>query len=122
MAKIGLMVIVTAVAWFVLGAVLGVVGVVMTSHIPFAGLGMFLAVLGAVIHSALLVLNLRPKWWKVGVALAFILSTFSIVGGMLADNRFPLVFMLFFFVYYFTFGSLLYVFIQKCIVIPLLKQ
>jgi len=125
MARTGLTAIaaITAVvAWFFLGGVLGVAGVLLTSHIPFAGLGMLLALLGATFHIALIVLNIRPAWWKAGFVLAIVLSSISIIGGTLAGDRLPIIFMLFFLGYYFVFGSLLFVIIQNFFVTPLLDE
>jgi hypothetical protein len=106
----------TIIAWLILGGLLGVAGVLLSSFIPFFGLGIFLALLGALLHSALIFKHISPAWWKVGLALAVVLSAFSIVLGTLAGNRFPPIFMLFFVGYYFVFGSIIYVIINNGII------
>ncbi len=122
MFRVGLAAFITLVIWLFLGGVLGVVGMLLTSHIPFVGLGILLAVFGGLAHIVLIVSNQRPKWWKVSLMLAVVLSLFSIVAGTLAGNRFPLTFLLFLFIYYFLFGTLIFIFIQKFIVISMLEK
>ena len=113
---IGISVVAAAVAWLVLGGLLGFAGFAFTSFIPFIGLGLFLAALGALLHSVFVVLCMAPAWWKVGMGLSVVLSSFSIVSGTLTGDRFPIAFMLFFVGYYFIFGSLFYFLIQRSIV------
>lgn len=122
MARVGLVAFITLVIWLFLGGLLGVAGILLTSHIPFVGLGVLLAVVGGLAHIVLIVSNQKPEWWKVSLMLAVVLSLFSIVSGTLAGNRFPLTFLLFLFSYYFLFGALIYIFIQKYIVISMLKN
>ena len=122
MARVVLAAFVALVVWLFLGGVLGVAGMLLTSHIPFAGLGIFLAVFGGVVHFVLVISNQQPKWWKVGLVLAVILSLVSIVGGTLAGDRFSLAFMFFLFSYYFLFGSLIFIFIQKYFVMAMLEK
>ena len=109
-------IIAAVIAWVILRGLLGFAGVALTSFIPLVGLGVFLALLGALLHIVLIILNIRPVWWKVGIGLTVFLSSFSIISGTLAGDRFPISFMSFFVGYYFVFGSLFYSFIQKCVV------
>jgi len=111
-----LSIIASILAWVILGGLLGLAGMALTSFIPFVGLGVFLALFGALLHSVLIILNIRPVWWKVGVGFAIVLSSLSIMLGTLSGNRFPISFMLFFVGYYFLFSSLFYCLIQKYIV------
>lgn len=122
MARVGLAAFVVLVTWLFLGGLLGVAGMLLTSHIPFVGLGIVLAVFGGLVHIVLIVVSQEPKWWKVGLVLAISLSLVSILAGTLAGNRFPLAFMFFLFSYYFLFGSLLFTFIQKYFVIAMLEK
>ena len=104
------------ISWSILGALLGFAGMALTSFIPFFGLGVFLAALGALLHVVFIIFNVRPASWKVGLGLSIVLSSFSIISGTLAGDRFPITFMLFFISYYFVFGALLYSLIQVCVV------
>jgi len=122
MTRVWLTAFAVLIAWILLGGALGIAGFLLTSHIPFAGLGIFLSMLGGITHFVLVVFSQRTQWWKVGVWLSVMLSLFSILGGTLAGNRFPLVFILFFLSYYFVFGSLIYFLIQKFFVPAILEK
>lgn len=113
MARVGMVAFIALVVWLFLGGVLGIAGLLLTSLIPFAGLGILLGVLGGLAHIVMIISKRQPKWWKVSLVLSVILSLFSIVSGTLTGNRFPFGFMIFLFSYYWVFGSLIYIVTQK---------
>ena len=103
-------------SWVILSFIVGFAGVFLTGQIPVLGLGMFLGCLGAITHTILLALDLKPKWWQVGGGFALVLGTISIGLGMAGGDWYPLSFVLSILSFYFLFGALIYVFIQQVVV------
>jgi len=103
-------------AWLTIGTLVGGLGVLLTSIIPFLGLGFVLGVVGTVIHSILILFGKELPFWQGGVLVAFFSSAISIIAGTVAGNNFDLLFILFFLTYYSVFGIILYLIIEKYII------
>ena len=103
-------------AWVLLSGLVGFGGVFLTGQIPFLGLGVALGCLGVLTHTLLISLNKKPAWWQVGLAFSILLGSVSLVLGTMGGDRYPLSFMVFIFTFYFSFGALIYSFVQNAIV------
>jgi uncharacterized membrane protein YvlD (DUF360 family) len=109
-------VLVAVFAWLTIGTLVGGLSFLLTGIIPFLGVGLILGIVGAVIHSILILFGRDLHFWQGGLIVAFVSSTISIVAGTLGGDHFGLRFILYFLIYYSVFGVLLNFLIEKYII------
>jgi len=97
--------IVASTLWIVLGVVLGVASFFLIGQIPAVILGCTLGVCGAVVHPLLHILKVERRWWFVAFGISLLCLFITMV---VTQQLRELVIAGVLFVYYFTFGSIIY--------------